>query len=118
MESPTKFNPDTQQKKHYHTGRISLRTEHCTVCHKLYDSFKAGKEYQCKRTKACRSKAKEVVQQLNVITGECYRGWYEHLGTTPVWIESKAHLYKECVKRGVQARALMSGGRMVAPRGV
>ena len=50
------------------------------------------------------SKPKDTV---NINTGDWARGWYEHLGHDPVYIESKEHLKRECEKRGLLARALM-----------
>lgn len=44
---------------------------------------------------------------IHIITGECYKGWYEHIDTNPIYIESKAHLRRECEKRDVIAKAIM-----------
>ena len=43
---------------------------------------------------------------LMINTGEWAKGWYEHIDTNPVYIDSKAHLKRECEKRGLVARAL------------
>lgn len=40
-------------------------------------------------------------------SGDCYKGWYEHIDTEPIYIESKQHLRRECEKRGVLAKALL-----------
>jgi hypothetical protein len=44
---------------------------------------------------------------VHINTGECYRGWYEHIDAEPIFIESKKHLVAECEKRGVYAKALV-----------
>lgn len=118
-EDPNKFDPTTHMKKHYKNySNVVERRQSCNTCQRIYTSYKKGKYYQCKRTKKCRDRLEEhKISTINVISGDIYRGWYENLDTTPVWIESKAHLYRECIKRGVQARALMSGGEMKRPRG-
>ena len=35
------------------------------------------------------------------------RGWYEHIDTEPIYIENKAHLARECDKRGLLAKGIM-----------
>lgn len=113
MESPTKFNPASQkrQRRSSHGHVVSCLT-HCKVCRKLYDTVKGA----CKRTKKCRQYQAEERKTAMINTGECFRGWYEHLGPKPIYIESKTQLYDECKKRGLEARALMSGGVMKDPR--
>ena len=44
---------------------------------------------------------------VNIKTDEWVKGYWEHLGPQPVYIESKKHLFAECEKRGVMPRAFM-----------
>ena len=42
-----------------------------------------------------------------VKTDEWVKGYWEHIDSKPIYIESKAHLFHECEKRGVIPRAFM-----------
>ena len=113
MENPTRFNPDTQKRFRSKVGYIG-RQRLCTVCRHW---FPLEKQSVCVRTKACRAEVEKQYNGPNVITGECYKGWYEHITSKPIWVESKADLYRQCVKYGKSARCLESGGEMKRPRG-
>ena len=116
-ENPLKFDPATQKNRRTNRrchGEVRERWVHCPTCKKMYNNIKTP---HCVRTKPCRERKETERTTAMINTGSCYSGWYEHLGDTPVWIESKAHLYRECVQRGLQARTLMSGGEMKRPRG-
>lgn len=110
-ENPLRFNPETQ--KNFRTSRRYFGRAKEWMCgdHREAGWIKGG-EYCPRCVAECRPQ-----DGVQIVTGECYRGWYEHLGPKPVWIESKAHLYRECKARGLEARCLMSGGRMRRPRG-
>ena len=43
----------------------------------------------------------------NINTGEWVKGYYEHIDTDPIYIESKQHLIQECKKRGLYAKAFL-----------
>ena len=42
-----------------------------------------------------------------VKTDAWVKGYWEHIDSKPIYIESKAHLFHECEKRGVIPRAFM-----------
>lgn len=42
-----------------------------------------------------------------VHTDEWIPGWWEHIDTKPIYIESKKHLFAECEKRGHLPKAFM-----------
>jgi len=44
---------------------------------------------------------------VHIKTDEWVKGMWEHIDTKPIYIESKAHLFHECEKRGVMPRAFM-----------
>lgn len=44
---------------------------------------------------------------LSINTGEWVKGWYEHIDTDPIYIESKDHLLSECAKRDLMPRAFI-----------
>lgn len=43
----------------------------------------------------------------NINTESWVPGWYEHIDSKPIYIESKKHLIHECEKRGSFARAFV-----------
>lgn len=113
MENPSKFNPDTQKNRKRKLGTAG-RQRLCNTCHKW---FALEKQPVCVRTKACRKELGITSAGPRINTGECYKGWFEHITTKPIWVESKADLYRQCVKYGKSARCLESGGEMKRPRG-
>jgi len=45
--------------------------------------------------------------KIHINTGEWVKGWYDHLGDRPVYIESKKQLAEVCNQRGLYARSIM-----------
>lgn len=44
---------------------------------------------------------------VNIKTDEWVKGYWEHIDTKPIYIESKKQLFHECEKRGMMPRAFM-----------
>ena len=109
-ENPNQFNPATQLNRRVRRPYWGRRKE--WMCGEHPGTWLKG-DQPCPRCEEANVRPNFPM----VNTGECYRGWYEHLDTKPIWIESKQHLYRECAKRGLSSRALMSGGEMKRPRG-
>jgi len=55
----------------------------------------------------CRTKGINHSYDKARIHGDSIKGWFEHIDTKPIYIESKAHLARECDKRGLLAKAIM-----------
>ena len=105
MENPLHFDPSTQQRQKRKRHGI-VKEWACGEHLREVGWLKGGQP--CPRC--------EPVQPKRA-RGDVYRGWYEHIDSTPIWVDSKAQLYRECVKRGKMAQVLMSGGEMKRPRG-
>jgi len=106
MENPRRFDPETQHRKRQTKGYVTAR--YCSECRKWT---------RPQNSERCECQKKQTKDWMRINTGSCYRGWYEHLDREPVWVDSKADLYRECKKRGLEARALVSGGEMKRPKG-
>lgn len=52
-----------------------------------------------------RNRQSKTTVMINVGAG--IKGWYEHISDKPIYIESKAHLKRECDKRGLFAQSIM-----------
>jgi len=48
----------------------------------------------------CREEAINKNKSAAYNSNNWVRGWWEHLDTNPIYIESKEHLIRECIKRG------------------
>ncbi len=46
-------------------------------------------------------------RKLYINTSEWVKGWYEHIDSYPIYIESKRQLKEECDKRGMVAKSLL-----------
>jgi len=57
----------------------------------------------------CKKEREEEQEKhtLHINTSEWVKGWYEHIDTAPVYIDSKTQLAKECEKRGLYAKAIL-----------
>lgn len=114
-EDRNNFDPETQHR--VKRARYNVVERFCNVCKEWFKLEEVG-EY-CTKTPECREALgiSENEYKVYVNNGNCYKGWYEHIDSKPIWIESKAQLYHECLKRGKSARCLESGGVMKRPKG-
>lgn len=120
-EHRTHYNPATAngvRASHVFHGTATQRL--CLFCRKWFKTLHGGgKSDYCLRKPCVRKLEAEAKQSGTrpVDPDKAVSGWYEHIGSKPVYIESRKQLYRECVKNGVSARALMSGGVMKRPPG-
>ena len=59
------------------------------------------------RGEYCDKCVSEKNEATAVHTNDWVKGYWEHIGPEPIYIESKEQLIRECEKRGVMPRAFM-----------
>jgi hypothetical protein len=114
-EDARRFNPETANGVRTSNVYHGKATSTCCPEHGWYKTVLGGGTTNWCPKCADRPAPKKGVQVRN--PDSAVTGWYEHIDTKPIYIESRAQLYRECAKRGLQARALMSGGEMKRPKG-
>ena len=97
----------------YH-GRATQR-----YCNNCRGWFKLAETSHCLNPECvAKLEAERPAHSVNISNPDAtIAGWYEHIDTKPIYIESRKQLYNECAKRGLVAKTLMSGGVMKRPRG-
>ena len=115
-EHRTRFNPATANGVRtslvYH-GRATQR-----FCIECKSWFNLAESAHCMNPECVEKLQSAHPQGVRLIDPDkAISGWYEHIGSKPIYIESRKQLYNECLRHGVSARALMSGGVMKRPRG-
>lgn len=111
------FNPATANGARSSNRYLGRATQsHCGNCRQWY---KTSEHSHCPQAECIKKLEAERPQHSIHISNPdaAVTGWYEHIDSKPIYIESRAQLYRECAKRGQQAKALMSGGVMKRPRG-
>ena len=115
-ETHKAFNPATANGVHYRSFGATSRL--CLHCREWYNTPRGGgKVDYCEKPECMKLEAESHVSSRPVTADEAVAGWYEHIDSKPIYIPDRKTLYRECMKRGLQAKALMSGGVMKRPRG-